>query len=422
MNNLKITDLLDVNIMQQMQDGFSEYTKMASIMADENGVPITNPSRFTRFCAELVRKSKIGCGRCEACDREGAVQTLKSGKASTYHCHAGLVDYAAPIMLEGRFIGSFIGGQVRVSPLDEDKLWEDALELGISPEKYIEAAKEVPLLPREQVDAAASFLFELARIFSEMAYNNYIALETSRSQEQIARSQTNFVMRVSNELRNKISGWMEMTKNASDSQEQMNRALETIQCEGTDALSVIQDTLEYIRISDGKIELMEGRYNIRDMLEELVAGIQENIKDKPIQLNLTVEEDVPAYVLGDSGHLGQVLFKLMQNSVLYSEEGSIDIHVSSSKISYSTWLIFVVRDHGRGMKRDVLEALRRYFSRDLMQGVKGKEAAEMGLSMVGLLVHQMYGFIDVDSEWGKGTTFEIRIPQLDLEGELSDGV
>lgn len=417
MNNLRITDLLDVNIMQQMQDSFSEFTKMAALMADENGVPVTEPSHFTRFCNELVRKSTVGCERCKACDREGAVFTMKSGRASAYNCHAGLVDYAAPIMVEGRFIGSFIGGQVRVSPLDEDRLWEDAVELGIAPELYIAAAREIPLLSREQVDAAAQFLFELARILSEMAYSNYKVLAESRRQAQIARSQTSFVMKVSNDLMDKISGWMGIAEDAAGDAGQMDQVLRAIQCEGKDVLSEIEGTLEYIRISEGKMELSESRYNIREMLEETTTGIRELIGDKPIKVSLTISDDVPAYVLGDSGHLGQVLFQLLQNSVRYSDSGNIDIMVSSAKVSYSTWLIFVIRDQGRGMEQGVIEELKRFFSKHTMLGYRDEEAAKTGLSMVGQLVHQMYGDINVESVLGKGTTFELRIPQLGLDGD-----
>lgn len=66
-----LTDLIDIRTLQRIQDGFSAYTKMASITADANGIPITKESRFTDFCINLTRKSVLGCKRCNECDRAG---------------------------------------------------------------------------------------------------------------------------------------------------------------------------------------------------------------------------------------------------------------------------------------------------------------------------------------------------------------
>lgn len=60
----------------------------------------------------------------------------------SYHCHTGLVDFAAPIMANGKMIGSFIGGQIRTTELDEDRLLEIADEIGVDPQEYLTAAKK----------------------------------------------------------------------------------------------------------------------------------------------------------------------------------------------------------------------------------------------------------------------------------------
>ena len=65
MKELVLTDLIDVGILQQIQDGFSDFTGMAALTADAQGVAVTEGSRFTDFCMELTRKSPLGCKRCE---------------------------------------------------------------------------------------------------------------------------------------------------------------------------------------------------------------------------------------------------------------------------------------------------------------------------------------------------------------------
>ncbi|MGN1087414.1 MAG: PocR ligand-binding domain-containing protein [Porcipelethomonas sp.] len=173
LDDLKLTDLIDVKTLQDIQDGFSNATGMAALTTDENGVAVTQGSNFTDFCMELTRKSRTGCQRCEKCDKQGGENTMRTGRATTYRCHAGLVDFAAPIMLNGKFIGSFIGGQVLPEPADEEKFRKYAQEIGVDPEQYIRALRKVKVVPQHQIQMAADFLCTIANVLSKIAYSSY---------------------------------------------------------------------------------------------------------------------------------------------------------------------------------------------------------------------------------------------------------
>ena len=134
LDGLRLTDLIDVKTLQDIQDGFANTTGMAALTTDADGTAVTQGSNFTEFCMELTRKSRTGCQRCEKCDKQGGENTMYTGRASTYYCHAGLVDFAAPIMVNGKFIGSFIGGQVLTERPDEEKMRRYAAEIGVDPE------------------------------------------------------------------------------------------------------------------------------------------------------------------------------------------------------------------------------------------------------------------------------------------------
>ncbi len=209
-----LTDLIDIRTLQRIQDGFSAYTKMASITADANGIPITKESRFTDFCINLTRKSVLGCKRCNECDRAGAIKTLYSGKPIVYYCHAGLIDYASPIMIKDHLIGCFIGGQVRTSDIDEDKFAKTAIELGLDPKEYVKAAKSVILMSKEEVEAAAKFLYEIAHAISEMAYKNYTSLQKSIKLEKAARAQSVFIMDITSSTHKNLRKCISVSKKA----------------------------------------------------------------------------------------------------------------------------------------------------------------------------------------------------------------
>ena len=76
MQNYTLTELIKPNILQQIQDAFSEYSGMASITTDAEGVPVTAGSNFTHFCTDLIRITEAGCKNCFNCDKMGAALGL----------------------------------------------------------------------------------------------------------------------------------------------------------------------------------------------------------------------------------------------------------------------------------------------------------------------------------------------------------
>ena len=157
----ELNKILDLKFWQSLQDNFSELSGMATLTVD-NEKPVTSGSHFTDFCTMYTRQSELGRERCNDCDLKAGRKSWKSGKPLVYKCHAGLVDMAAPIMVNGRQVGSVLGGQVLTSPPDEWVFRRYAKELGINPEQYFEAVQRVPIVSQEKVKAASRLLFQIA--------------------------------------------------------------------------------------------------------------------------------------------------------------------------------------------------------------------------------------------------------------------
>ncbi len=169
MENLKLTDVIDINYLQAVQDAFSDATGMASISVDMSGVGITKPSNFHDFCMKYTRGCSEGLRRCEDCDRRGGEEALSTGRPAVYSCHAGLTDFGVPIIMGGKHIGSIIGGQVITHEPDEEYFRGVARELGINPDEYIEAVRKIPILTDKQVRGAANLLGLIATRICEQA-------------------------------------------------------------------------------------------------------------------------------------------------------------------------------------------------------------------------------------------------------------
>ena len=100
---MEILDLIDKDRLQRIQDLFSDATGVALSIIDTKGKHVTRVSNFLDFCMKYTRGSKIGLERCQKCDLEGV---------GTYFCHAGLMDFAADITVNGEKLGTILGGQV----------------------------------------------------------------------------------------------------------------------------------------------------------------------------------------------------------------------------------------------------------------------------------------------------------------------
>lgn len=174
LDSITLLDVIDRHTLQSLQDAFANATGMAALATDRTG-SVTQLSNPTEFCMKYTRPSHVGCERCEKCDLQGGSESSRTGRPSVYYCHAGLVDFAAPIMLNGHHIGSLIGGQVLTEEPDDNKIRQIAREIGVNPEEYVRAVHKVKIVPKSQVDAAAELLYQMANALSDVGYQRMMA-------------------------------------------------------------------------------------------------------------------------------------------------------------------------------------------------------------------------------------------------------
>lgn len=169
---ITLLDVIDRAQLQSLQDAFAKATGMAALATDKSG-PVTQLSSPTDFCMNYTRKSSVGCERCNLCDLKGGEQASRTGKPAVYYCHGGLVDFASPIIVNGKQIGSLIGGQVLTEEPDLDKFRAIAKEIDVDPDEYVEAVKKVPIVSEEKVNNAAELLYKMAQALSQVGYEKY---------------------------------------------------------------------------------------------------------------------------------------------------------------------------------------------------------------------------------------------------------
>lgn len=168
--NIEIKDVIDISLLQKFQDNFAISMDVASVTVDIHGNPVTNPSSYTRFCTDFTHSTKIGDNRCAESHKRGGEEAARTGRPYVYTCHAGLIDFAAPILVEGKQIGTILGGQVLTASPELDKYKKIANEIGVDEDGYEEAVKEVKITTEKNIKAAAEVLYIVANSLSKIGY------------------------------------------------------------------------------------------------------------------------------------------------------------------------------------------------------------------------------------------------------------
>ena len=168
--NLKVEDVLDPVILRKYQKLFSDATGIANLVIEKDGTPVRLQSfeEFTTFCFGLIRPNKEGGARCQGNDAKGGQVVAETGKPNAYTCHAGLIDFLVPIVVDGRQIGVWGAGQVLTKKPDESHFRKLARELGIDPEAMVKAVRQVPVLTKSKVEQSMEFLSLVAGTMSKL--------------------------------------------------------------------------------------------------------------------------------------------------------------------------------------------------------------------------------------------------------------
>ena len=158
---MDIKEFADMKEFEGLIADWAAATGLAAVAVGSDGEYISKSYNFTDFCIKYTRGSSIGCARCEKCDREGK---------GVYRCHAGLIDFAIPLMVNGEKAGSVIGGQVLPKQPDEEKFRQVAREIEVDEEVYIQALKKVNVRSEETIHASAELLGKVMNYFINAEY------------------------------------------------------------------------------------------------------------------------------------------------------------------------------------------------------------------------------------------------------------
>ena len=409
-----LTDLIDVESLQKIQDAFSDMSGIASMITDANGIIQTKPSGFTDFCQKYIRNTEEGRRRCQNCDQMGVEKAARAGGSCAYFCHAGLVAFAAPIIAHGHLVGCFIGGQMLTIPPDERQIRQVAEEIGVDADGLVRAAKNIRIVDRETIKKVSNALYTIASVLSDIAYSKYQVSLTNMELKKTSNMKSDFLANMSHEIRtpmNAVIGMAEMALR-EDLTPAAREYIGQIKSSGQTLLTIINDILDFSKIESGMMDISDVEYEPMSMINDVSNIIMTRIGSKELELTVDVNPDLPAGLYGDNVRIKQVMVNIANNAVKFTKEGNVHIKVDFLQTAEDMIeLIVSITDTGSGIKESDMDKLFKSFQQLDSKRNRNIEGTGLGLAICKQLVTLMKGKIHVDSVYGKGSTFSFVIPQ-----------
>ncbi len=399
-HGLTLADIVNVKVLQEIQDKFSEATGLAAVIVDSAGQPVTNPSNFTRLC-NLIRSTPEGLSRCIGSDDCGGRMAARQLCPSVYCCHSGLTDLGAPIILNQQHLGGFLAGQVLLPQQAGKEIAGEVLkrlaDLNLDESEVLERLAEIRVVPEERVKAAADLLYIMTNYIVEIAMANIA--QNQLMNELKAKADLEKVLRET-ELKALLS-----QVNPHFLFNTLNTIARLALLEGAprtqEVVYALSDLLRNnLRNSDEMVTVGEEIQYIKNYLL-----IQEMRFGDRIQASITIplellEQRIPFMTLQP----------LVENAIIHGLEpkrGGGNITISGQRRDGKVELI--VTDSGVGVTKSQIE---RIFTNEKRMAGKGQTTG-LGITNVHKRIQHYFGSqfgIDITSGHEGGTTVRICVP------------
>ena len=241
------------------------------------------------------------------------------------------------------------------------------------------------------------------------------ATEALQTAENANKAKTDFLSNMSHDIRtpmNAIIGITSLIRHDAGNKAKVIEYADKIDISSQHLLGIINDVLDMSKIEAGKTVFKYSDFSILDFIQELDTIFHSQIYEKQQTLTIIKENIHHEWVNGDQVHLMQIFSNLLSNAVKYTQEGGeIQFFVEECETKSSVYAKyrFLVSDNGMGMSADFKETIFDPFTRAESSVTNKIQGTGLGMAITRNLVEAMGGTIDVDSELGQGSCFEVLI-------------
>lgn len=240
--------------------------------------------------------------------------------------------------------------------------------------------------------------------------------EALKMAEQANRAKSDFLSRMSHDIRtpmNAIVGMTEIAGAHADNPVKVKDCLKKIALSSQHLLGLINDVLDMSKIESGKMMPSIGSMHMPEMIENVVAILQPQVKEKEQQFDVRLHNVRHENFYSDALRLRQVFINILSNACKFTPKGgtiTLDVVEEPAKQENTADFTFTFTDSGIGMNQEFIETIFDAFSREQDSRVDKTEGTGLGMAITKKIVDMLEGTMSVSSEVGKGSVFTVRMP------------
>ena len=234
--------------------------------------------------------------------------------------------------------------------------------------------------------------------------------------EQANRTKSTFLANMSHELRtplNAIIGYSEMLEEEAEERgfEDLAPDLAKIHVAGKHLLALINDVLDLSKIEAGKMELFLEDFDVRALVQDVESTIRPLVEKGRNRLEVACPADIGA-IHADLTRVRQILFNLLTNGAKFTQHGRVGLEVFPLRLAGEDWIEFAVSDTGIGLTPEQQRRLFQSFSQADPSTSRKYGGTGLGLVISRRFAQMMGGDIHLQSEFGRGSVFTVRLPRV----------